>query len=507
MFLPNELLSDISNFVPDDDVKNLTFLSRAFATVTAKRLPILSVKNKILSKVRRVQWPPIRTMMAKHNYDPRVQSPNADGEKTELSFCSGDLITVYGEMDEDGFYFGELNGARGYIPSNFLDPTTPNTIALLSPQAKAWIYSFYQYELYPYMAAQNHIVPTKILSDISNFIPDDDVKNLTFVSRAFAVVMMKKLPIIEAKNEVISKDAHVRTMIAKWDYDPRIHSPNDDGEQEELSFCSGDKISVFGEKDTNGFYLGELNGVRRLVPSNFLEPAGDNIMRAKYDYDSKLSPNIDGDQVELSFCKGDKITVYGEMDEDGFYLGALNGVRGLVPSNFLHATIPNTPIMLMPPQVKASEQSPARDTGPSNRPTNNKTPEYPGEVCALMCFRRIFAKDESTENRLTEREKTVASNLYAPGMPDRIGYGRDNWETVSMGSSSRHNKFQEDVATVMMEPKHSKTVAAKHRAVKSNATADKPPVPMTREVSDSEIAVYLPPDIKKHSETGRIRKM
>ncbi|KAI1698847.1 translocon-associated protein, gamma subunit (TRAP-gamma) domain-containing protein [Ditylenchus destructor] len=84
---------------------------------------------------------------------------------------------------------------------------------------------------------------------------------------------------------------------------------------------------------------------------------------------------------------------------------------------------------------------------------------------------------------------------------------RDNWETVSMGSSSRHKKFQEDVATVMMEPKHSKTVAAKHRAVKSNATADKPPVPMTREVSDSEIAVYLPPDIKKHSETGRIRKM
>lgn len=42
-------------------------------------------------------------------------------------------------------------------------------------------------------------------------------------------------------------------------------------------------------------------------------------------------------QVELSFRQGDFITVYGEMDEDGFYMGELNGVRGLVPSNFLQA--------------------------------------------------------------------------------------------------------------------------------------------------------------------------
>ena len=27
---------------------------------------------------------------------------------------------VYGEMDDDGFYMGELNGQRGLVPSNFL---------------------------------------------------------------------------------------------------------------------------------------------------------------------------------------------------------------------------------------------------------------------------------------------------------------------------------------------------------------------------------------------------
>jgi RIMS-binding protein 2 len=40
-------------------------------------------------------------------------------------------------------------------------------------------------------------------------------------------------------------------------------------------------------------------------------------------------------QVELSFIAGQIILVYGDMDEDGFYMGELDGIRGLVPSNFL----------------------------------------------------------------------------------------------------------------------------------------------------------------------------
>lgn len=40
-------------------------------------------------------------------------------------------------------------------------------------------------------------------------------------------------------------------------------------------------------------------------------------------------------QVELSFKTGEVILVYGDMDEDGFYMGEVDGLRGLVPSNFL----------------------------------------------------------------------------------------------------------------------------------------------------------------------------
>lgn len=41
-----------------------------------------------------------------------------------MSFVTGDEIYVYGEMDNDGFYMGEINGMRGLVPSNFLTEAT-----------------------------------------------------------------------------------------------------------------------------------------------------------------------------------------------------------------------------------------------------------------------------------------------------------------------------------------------------------------------------------------------
>ena len=38
----------------------------------------------------------------------------------------GDVITVFGDVDYDGFYRGELAGRRGLVPSNFLRPSDPS---------------------------------------------------------------------------------------------------------------------------------------------------------------------------------------------------------------------------------------------------------------------------------------------------------------------------------------------------------------------------------------------
>ena len=40
--------------------------------------------------------------------------------QVELAFKQGDIVYIIGDMDEDGFYSGELGGVRGLVPSNFL---------------------------------------------------------------------------------------------------------------------------------------------------------------------------------------------------------------------------------------------------------------------------------------------------------------------------------------------------------------------------------------------------
>jgi RIMS-binding protein 2 len=43
----------------------------------------------------------------------------------ELAFNTGDIVYIYGDMDEDGFFMGEINGVRGLVPSNFLSEAGP----------------------------------------------------------------------------------------------------------------------------------------------------------------------------------------------------------------------------------------------------------------------------------------------------------------------------------------------------------------------------------------------
>ncbi|XP_069357174.1 RIMS-binding protein 2 isoform X3 [Maniola hyperantus] len=150
-----------------------------------------------------------------------------------------------------------------------------------------------------------------------------------------------------------------RYFMALFDYDPATMSPNPESCDEELPFSDGDIIKVWGDKDADGFYWGESRGRRGYVPHNMVaevseqEATGQTTakprdrwtdayanqpvrrMVALYDYDpQELSPNVDAD-AELSFQTGQIIHVYGEMDDDGFFMAEIDGVRGLVPSNFL----------------------------------------------------------------------------------------------------------------------------------------------------------------------------
>uniref|UniRef100_A0A665U8L4 RIMS-binding protein 2 n=1 Tax=Echeneis naucrates TaxID=173247 RepID=A0A665U8L4_ECHNA len=194
----------------------------------------------------------------------------------------------------------------------------------------------------------------------------------------------------------VKGDSDIRIFVALFPYDPATMSPNPDAAEEELPFTEGQIIKVYGEKDADGFYQGESGGRMGYVPCNmvseiqvedeetrqqllqqgFLSTAasmekigtrthaqlprrpvpppkprrskkgvspaavgnpnpGARRMVAIFDYDPReSSPNTDI-EAELTFSAGDIIHVFGDMDEDGFFYGDLNGHQGLVPSNFL----------------------------------------------------------------------------------------------------------------------------------------------------------------------------
>ena len=65
-----------------------------------------------------------KVFIARYSYDPFKQSPNENPEQ-ELRLEAGDFILISGDMDEDGFFMGELLDKRkGLVPSNFVEKLT-----------------------------------------------------------------------------------------------------------------------------------------------------------------------------------------------------------------------------------------------------------------------------------------------------------------------------------------------------------------------------------------------
>ncbi|NWW40731.1 RIMB2 protein, partial [Panurus biarmicus] len=202
----------------------------------------------------------------------------------------------------------------------------------------------------------------------------------------------------ESETDPGTEDLSTRIFVALFDYDPLTMSPNPDAAEEELPFKEGQIIKVYGDKDADGFYRGETCARIGLIPCNMVseiqaddeemmdqllkqgflplntpiekiergrrggrqQPLPTRRMVALYDYDPReSSPNVDV-EAELTFCTGDIITVFGEIDEDGFYYGELNGQKGLVPSNFLEEVPDDVEVFLSDAPSRYAHDTPTR---------------------------------------------------------------------------------------------------------------------------------------------------
>ncbi|XP_067573310.1 peripheral-type benzodiazepine receptor-associated protein 1 isoform X6 [Pseudorca crassidens] len=204
---------------------------------------------------------PVRVFVALFDYDPVSMSPNPDAGEEELPFQEGQILKVFGDKDADGFYRGEGGGRMGYIPCNMVSEVTADSPAgrqqllqrgYLSPDV---LVEGSGNGLFVYSTARTAGPPPK---------PRRSKK---------AESEGPAQPCAGAPQPVSTGLKAPRSMVAAFDYDPRESSPNVDVEAE-LPFRAGDVITVFGGMDDDGFYYGELNGQRGLVPSNFLEGPG-----------------------------------------------------------------------------------------------------------------------------------------------------------------------------------------------------------------------------------------
>ncbi|KAM4546830.1 peripheral-type benzodiazepine receptor-associated protein 1 [Fundulus diaphanus] len=186
----------------------------------------------------------VRIFVALFPYDPLTMSPNPDAAEEELPFSEGQIIKVYGEKDADGFYRGESGGRLGYVPCNM--------VSEIQVEDEETQQQLLQQGFLSTATSMEKIVESAALWEESIDSSSQD-------------------PCQSAAPAAVGKPASgAQRMIAIFDYDPRESSPNTDIEVE-LTFSAGDIIHVFGDMDEDGFFYGELNGHRGLVPSNFLQ--------------------------------------------------------------------------------------------------------------------------------------------------------------------------------------------------------------------------------------------
>jgi len=138
------------------------------------------------------------------------------------------------------------------------------------------------------------------------------------------------------------------------DYDPQMMSTSAHPERE-LSVKKGQIVTVHGMVDQDGFVNVDIGGRKGLLPINVLDRVtgmtmgGNNIypeqssgnqyqgrlFTVKIDYDPATMSSSRNPGAELALHRGDIVTAFGNVDENGYYLAEHNGRRGLVPSYIL----------------------------------------------------------------------------------------------------------------------------------------------------------------------------
>ncbi|XP_039634518.1 peripheral-type benzodiazepine receptor-associated protein 1 isoform X2 [Perca fluviatilis] len=247
----------------------------------------------------------IRIFVALFPYDPATMSPNPDAAEEELPFTEGQIIKVYGDKDADGFYRGESAGRLGYVPCNMV-----SEIQVEDEETRQQLLQ------------QGFLSTAASMEKIG--------------TRTHAQLPRRPVPPPKPRR---SKKVESATL-----WEESVDSSSQDPSQTAPAAAAA--AAAVGNP---------APGARRMV--------------AIFDYDPReSSPNTDI-EAELTFSAGDIIHVFGDMDEDGFFYGDLNGHSGLVPSNFLQA---------VPEDAQSAPEAKKESQGTWTSSTEQQQQQQPG---------------------------------------------------------------------------------------------------------------------------------
>ncbi|KAL8619156.1 hypothetical protein ACOMHN_019428 [Nucella lapillus] len=224
----------------------------------------------------------VRLFIALFDYDPMTMSPNVDCVDEELPFREGQILKVYGDKDDDGFFRGEADGQEGYIPCN--------------------------------MVSEIHIDDPELVEQLLK-------ENQTNALQSSSTDGKTKSDSHLTPNGVATRPSlgPTRRMVALYDYDPQELSPNVDSELE-LAFKQGEIIFIAGEMDEDGFYMGELGEVRGLVPSNFLQDAPLSDEDEVLESASMVSPSRSQGSISAASRRSDSLSTLNNVGGEGALL-------------------------------------------------------------------------------------------------------------------------------------------------------------------------------------------
>uniref|UniRef100_A0A1I8HA44 Fibronectin type-III domain-containing protein n=1 Tax=Macrostomum lignano TaxID=282301 RepID=A0A1I8HA44_9PLAT len=197
---------------------------------------------------------PNRIFVALYDYDPASMSPNPDGVQRELAFLEGQLLTVFGSRDADGFYNGECAGKIGLIPGNMVADVS-------------------EYEL-----TQSKMKQSSAGHDAGSDLPGNQQLSKHHDSRKkqqkWKSATTSPLPqqIGRSSRQRQRSSSRHRLMVALHDFEPDQALNCGFGFTAAVAFRSGDLITPLGQTGEDGFLLArvERSRLEGFVPRELL---------------------------------------------------------------------------------------------------------------------------------------------------------------------------------------------------------------------------------------------